>query len=398
MIAIGVVMALEQLGLATRGRADGLRHHVRRADARGRDRVRARRTRRRQAADRTAVEASKERATRTPRRTCNRRPAASTRCHFLVRAACCCIRRRCRDASASAISGRARSRSSICSQPPVSGSGRCCRSGPTGYGDSPYQSFSAFAGNPLLISLDALDRRGTAEAVGRRRRRRFRRRQRRLRARHRSSTRDLAARPGAVRRAVQPAVRDRFDRFCTQPGALAGRLRVVHGGQGRARPGRVDRVGAGHRRARSGGRGAVVDAPRARDPDSTSSRSSVLRPVGAPARRTAARDRSTSSAIFPSSSRTTAPTSGRGASCSGSTPTASRRSSPACRPTTSARPVSCGETRTTTGRCSRKTGYAWWIDRVRTLLTLVDRMRLDHFRGFVASWEVAERRDDGRAR
>ena len=28
--------------------------------------------------------------------------------------------------------------------------------GPTGYGDSPYQSFSTFAGNPLLISLDAL--------------------------------------------------------------------------------------------------------------------------------------------------------------------------------------------------------------------------------------------------
>ena len=28
--------------------------------------------------------------------------------------------------------------------------------GPTGYGDSPYQCFSAFAGNPLLISLHAL--------------------------------------------------------------------------------------------------------------------------------------------------------------------------------------------------------------------------------------------------
>ena len=28
--------------------------------------------------------------------------------------------------------------------------------GPTGYGDSPYQSFSSFAGNPLLISFDAL--------------------------------------------------------------------------------------------------------------------------------------------------------------------------------------------------------------------------------------------------
>ncbi len=28
--------------------------------------------------------------------------------------------------------------------------------GPIGYGDSPYQSFSAFAGNTLLVSLDAL--------------------------------------------------------------------------------------------------------------------------------------------------------------------------------------------------------------------------------------------------
>ena len=28
--------------------------------------------------------------------------------------------------------------------------------GPTGFGDSPYQSFSAFAGNPYFIDLDAL--------------------------------------------------------------------------------------------------------------------------------------------------------------------------------------------------------------------------------------------------
>jgi 4-alpha-glucanotransferase len=32
--------------------------------------------------------------------------------------------------------------------------------GPTGYGDSPYQCFSAFAGNPLLISLDVLAQEG----------------------------------------------------------------------------------------------------------------------------------------------------------------------------------------------------------------------------------------------
>ena len=32
--------------------------------------------------------------------------------------------------------------------------------GPTGYGDSPYQSFSSFAGNPYLIDLDDLSEEG----------------------------------------------------------------------------------------------------------------------------------------------------------------------------------------------------------------------------------------------
>ena len=32
--------------------------------------------------------------------------------------------------------------------------------GPTGYGDSPYQSFSAFAGNPYFIDLEQLMRAG----------------------------------------------------------------------------------------------------------------------------------------------------------------------------------------------------------------------------------------------
>jgi len=37
--------------------------------------------------------------------------------------------------------------------------------GPTGYGDSPYQCFSAFAGNPLLVSLDALVEEGLLSAA-----------------------------------------------------------------------------------------------------------------------------------------------------------------------------------------------------------------------------------------
>jgi 4-alpha-glucanotransferase len=35
-----------------------------------------------------------------------------------------------------------------------------------------------------------------------------------------------------------------------------------------------------------------------------------------------------------------------------------------------------------------QTGFAWWIDRFRALLTLVDRVRIDHFRGFEAAWEI----------
>ena len=35
-----------------------------------------------------------------------------------------------------------------------------------------------------------------------------------------------------------------------------------------------------------------------------------------------------------------------------------------------------------------ESGYAWWIDRVRRALELEDIIRLDHFRGFHAYWEV----------
>lgn len=34
------------------------------------------------------------------------------------------------------------------------------------------------------------------------------------------------------------------------------------------------------------------------------------------------------------------------------------------------------------------TGYRWWIGRVRALLTMVDVIRIDHFRGFAAAWTV----------
>lgn len=36
----------------------------------------------------------------------------------------------------------------------------------------------------------------------------------------------------------------------------------------------------------------------------------------------------------------------------------------------------------------RQTGYAWWIARLKATLDMVDLVRLDHFRGFESYWEV----------
>ncbi len=36
----------------------------------------------------------------------------------------------------------------------------------------------------------------------------------------------------------------------------------------------------------------------------------------------------------------------------------------------------------------KQTGYAWWVARLRATLELVDLVRLDHFRGFEAYWEI----------
>ena len=99
--------------------------------------------------------------------------------------------------------------------------------GPTGYGDSPYQCFSAFAGNPLLISLDRLVDRGYL------------------------SQEDLARRPqfpqahvdyGAVMQWKfpvlakaakaffrQPRERDDFDRYCDRNAHWLDDFALLHG-------------------------------------------------------------------------------------------------------------------------------------------------------------------------
>ena len=36
----------------------------------------------------------------------------------------------------------------------------------------------------------------------------------------------------------------------------------------------------------------------------------------------------------------------------------------------------------------RRDGYSWWVERMRMALTLYDAVRVDHFRGFEAYWEI----------
>ncbi len=46
-----------------------------------------------------------------------------------------------------------------------------------------------------------------------------------------------------------------------------------------------------------------------------------------------------------------------------------------------------------------KTGYQWWIERIRSMLNQVDLIRIDHFRGFEKYWEIpagSETAENGR--
>ena len=259
--------------------------------------------------------------------------------------------------------------------------------GPTGYGDSPYQSFSVFAGNPLLISLDVLAEQGLLEA---------------------SAINDGAAFaagsidyeqviadrrahwPRVLDRFVAsgPAVHKRFDQFCGAHAAwlddfaLFMALKDAH-----------DQVAW-----------TKWDADiAARQPTALSWWSRHL-----------AREiriyKLTQFLFFEQWGRVRARCRARAIDIFGDLPIFAAHDSADVwshrelfrLDTTGHAAVVAGvppDYFSATGQLwgnphydwagLEQTGFAWWIDRVRTLLTLVDRVRLDHFRGFVASWEVA---------
>ena len=55
---------------------------------------------------------------------------------------------------------------------------------------------------------------------------------------------------------------------------------------------------------------------------------------------------------------------------------------PAARRTHFRTQASFGATRCTTGPTTKKTGFAWWVRRIRYALNFYDILRIDHFRGF----------------
>ena len=189
----------------------------------------------------------------------------------LARAACCSIRRRCPDASASAISARARSSSSICSLLPVSDSGRCCRSVRPATAILPTSRFSAFAGNPLLISLEDLISSGACsndsdlhDAP------RFVAGRVDLRERDRAPASALASSPRSVRCRWTSRPYEPFDRFCSRHAAWLDDFALFMAVKDAHDHVAWTKWEAGHRRAAARSGRAVVTQPARGRSDCTS--------------------------------------------------------------------------------------------------------------------------------
>ena len=60
----------------------------------------------------------------------------------------------------------------------------------------------------------------------------------------------------------------------------------------------------------------------------------------------------------------------------------------ACLPTISAQTASSGGTRCMTGNTMRPNGYQWWVERLQHAASQMDLVRIDHFRGFESFWAV----------
>ena len=311
-----------------------------------------------------------------------------TPCPSPAAPASCSTPRRSPDRTAWASWARTRCAGWTCSPRPGQRVWQVLPLGPTGYGDSPYQSFSSFAGNPYLISLERLRDEGWLTYD------------------------DLAGGdvdPGRID--FGPVISFRLDALGRAAARLVrarrrGRARRVRRLPGaRGRPGSTTSRCSWRSRRRTGaGRG-----PSGRRRSATASRRR------SPTARVDARrgDRAPRPLAVLVRCATGAPCAPAPPSSTSRSWATCRSSSPTIRPTPG--PTSSSSTSTTTGQPTviagvppdyfsatgqrwgnplyrwkrhADTGYAWWVQRVRRTLELVDVLRIDHFRGFEAFWEI----------
>jgi 4-alpha-glucanotransferase len=259
--------------------------------------------------------------------------------------------------------------------------------GPTGYGDSPYQCFSAFAGNPLLVSLDRLREEGLVGAADLAKRPAFPEREVDFGPVIEWKRPLLAKAFAAFEKKADPARRAAFEAFRAAQGAWLpdfGLFMALKRANGGAAWTSWDR--------------ALID----REPGALEA-----------ARRELARDVSevefTQWLFFEQWAAVREQAATRGIEVMGDIPIFVAHDSADVwahpeifhlaadgRPSFQAGvpPDYFSATGQLWGNplyrwdALARTGYAWWLDRFRAVLALVDRVRLDHFRGFEAFWQV----------
>lgn len=259
--------------------------------------------------------------------------------------------------------------------------------GPTGYGDSPYQCFSAFAGNPLLISLDRLEREGLLSASDLARHPAFPVGEVDYAAVKAFKEPLLGKAFAAFEKTAAPSRAEAFEAFCRDRAAWLDDFGLFM----------ALKEANGHRAWHTWDR-AIVD----RDPG-------ALEAARAELGREARVMRFVQFLFFEQWAAVRAHAHERGISIMGDLPifvahdsadvwahpelfTLAADGSPSL--IAGVPPDYFSATGQRWGNplyrwdVLARTGYAWWVERFRALFQLVDSVRLDHFRGFEAHWEI----------
>ena len=260
---------------------------------------------------------------------------------------------------------------------------------PAGPGASPYTATSTFAGNPALVSPELLRAEGLLEAERPRRRAGVLTVRGRVRPRSPVQAGAARARVRALRLPASGRHRRSLRGVLCRERCLAARLGAVRGDQACPAAGRPG--GSGRRSWRCAGRrrlASVAHRARARASVRGVLPVPVLLAVAGAARTRRGRSASASSATCRSTSPATAPRCGPTASCSGSTRAAGRWLVAGVPPDYFSATGQLWGNPLYDWEAVEASGYAWWIERLRATLELVDAVRLDHFRGFAAYWEV----------